>query len=250
VASLTGCSIDKGGIYTLTATDGSLTPATSGSLTISAGAAATVSVVSGSTQSATVAAAFSNPLVALVALVTDAYANPVSGATVTFTAPATGGSGTFTNASRITTAVTGSNGQATASVFTANTTAGPCSVTAIAGSGSATFALTNTAAAANKLAFGQQPSNTVAGVAISPAPTVRILDQFGNLTSSTASVTIAIGTNPSAGTLSGTKTVDAVNGVAPFSELSIDRAGNGYTLRATSSGLTSIESKVFNISGG
>ena len=175
---------------------------------------------------------------ATVALVTDAYANPVSGA-----------SGTFTNASRITTAVTGSNGQATSSVFTANTTAGPCSVTAIAGSGSATFALANTAAAANRLAFGQQPSNTVAGVAISP-PTVRILDQFGNLTSSTASVTIAIGTNPSAGTLSGTKTVDAVDGVAPFSELSIDRAGNGYTLRATSSGLTSTESKVFNISGG
>src|SRR5439155_27365076 len=44
----------------------------------------------------------------------------------------------------------------------------------------------------NKLVFGVQPSNTVAGVAISPAVTVRILDQFNNLTNSTATVTMAI----------------------------------------------------------
>jgi hypothetical protein len=92
-----------------------------------------------------------------------------------------------------------------------------------------------TAAAAAKLAFQQQPSNTVAGVAISPTVTVRILDAFDNLTTSTADVTVAIGTNPGGGTLSGTATVGAVSGVATFSNVSIDKVGTGYTLTAASS---------------
>src|SRR6185295_4677299 len=50
--------------------------------------------------------------------------------------------------------------------------------------------------------------------------------------SSTASVTVAIGTNPGGGTLSGTTTVSAVSGVASFSNLSIDKSGAGYTLTA------------------
>ena len=44
--------------------------------------------------------------------------------------------------------------------------------------------------AAAKLAFGQQPTTTVAGVSISPAVTVRVLDQFNNLVSTdTSSIT-------------------------------------------------------------
>src|SRR5207302_9375275 len=78
-------------------------------------------------------------------------------------------------------------------------------------------AVTVNPAAANKLVFGQQPTSTAAGQSISPNVTVQIQDQFGNLTSSTASVTIAIGTNPSSGTLSGAATVAAVNGTATFS---------------------------------
>ncbi|MFD1808004.1 hypothetical protein ACFSHQ_07035 [Gemmobacter lanyuensis] len=46
-------------------------------------------------------------------------------------------------------------------------------------------------------------------------------------------MTLAIGTNAGSGTLSGTKTVNAVNGVATFSGLSIDKAATGYTLTAT-----------------
>ena len=82
------------------------------------GAAHTVTATSGGGQSATVASAFTNKLVATV---TDQYGNPVSGATVTFTPPASGASGTFTTSA---TAVTGSNGQATSNTYTANTTAG------------------------------------------------------------------------------------------------------------------------------
>jgi len=41
-----------------------------------------------------------------------------------------------------------------------------------------------------------------------------------------------------------------VNGVATFSNLSINKAGTGYTLSATSSGLTGATSNAFNITGG
>src|SRR5438128_8376932 len=59
---------------------------------------------------------------------------------------------------------------------------------------------------------------------------------------------MSIGTNPSTGTLSGTKTVAAVAGVATFPGLSIDKAGTGYTLTATGAGSTT--STAFNITAG
>src|SRR5207237_544647 len=50
------------------------------------------------------------------------------------------------------------------------------------------------------------------------------------------------------GTLSGTTTVAAVGGLATFSSLSITKAGTGYTLTASSTGLTSATSSAFDIS--
>src|SRR5206468_12753578 len=76
---------------------------------------------------------------------------------------------------------------------------------------------------------------------------VAIQDANGNQTSSTASITVAIGSNPSGGTLSGTTTVAAVSGVATFSNLSINAVGTGYTLSASSAGLTDTTSSAFNI---
>jgi hypothetical protein len=111
---------------------------------------------------------------------------------------------------------------------------------------SATFAITPAAAA--KLSFTVQPVNTAAGSAITPAVKVTALDQFDNVaTNFTGNVTAAIGTNPTSGTLSGTVTIAAATGVATFSTLSIDSAGTGYTLTATSAGLTDATSSTFNI---
>jgi streptogramin lyase len=104
--------------------------------------------------------------------------------------------------------------------------------------------------AASRLVFGTQPSSTTAGSPITPAVTMRILDAGGNLIASTAPVTVAIGTNPGGGTLFGTLTVAAVAGVATFSDLSIDRAGTGYTLTASSAGLTGASSSSFNVTVG
>jgi hypothetical protein len=132
-------------------------------------------------------------------------------------------------------------------------TAGPQSITAtdIAVSsitGSQT-GITVTPAAADHLVFNQQPSNTVAGQSINPALKVAIADQFGNVLTgdNTDTVTVAIGTNPGGGTLSGTLTVTVSGGVATFGDLSIDKAGSGYTLAASSAGLTGATSNGFAI---
>ncbi len=105
--------------------------------------------------------------------------------------------------------------------------------------------------AASQLAFSVQPTNTTAGGVISPAVTVLVQDSGGNIITtgagSAASVTMAIGSNPASGVLGGTLTVNAVSGVATFSTLTINTQGTGYTLSASSAGLTSATSNAFNI---
>src|SRR5437667_305910 len=103
-------------------------------------------------------------------------------------------------------------------------------------------------AAATQLAFTVQPSNATAGSTISPPVQVAARDGAGNTDATfSGTITVALGTNPSGGTLSGTRSVAAVNGVASFSNRSIDRAGSGYTLTATATGLTGATSASFTI---
>lgn len=98
------------------------------------------------------------------------------------------------------------------------------------------------------VAFAQQPGTTPAGVAISPAVTVRAVDGGGSTVSSfTGTVTIALGTNPGGGTLSGTTTATAVAGVATFPNLRISQPGAGYTLTASAAGLTGATSLPFTV---
>ena len=69
--------------------------------------------------------------------------NPVSGVPITFTAPGSGASGTFSNGTATITLATASNGLAAAS-FTANGVTGSYTVTASAsGLTAANFSLTN-----------------------------------------------------------------------------------------------------------
>src|SRR5439155_1467907 len=100
---------------------------------------------------------------------------------------------------------------------------------------------------ATHLAFGVQPRNTQVGVAITPAVTVTALDASGNTVPSfTGAISLALG-NAGGATLAGNGPVNAVNGVATFANLTIDRAGTGYTLMATSGTLTQATSNAFNI---
>src|SRR5207302_529527 len=104
-----------------------------------------------------------------------------------------------------------------------------------------------TSAAADTLAWLVPPSNVAAGAHITPALQVEVRDQFGNrVTAATAGITLAIGTNPSSGALTVTPR-NAVNGVATFDDASIDKAGSGYTLVASSGGLHPATSAQFNV---
>ena len=99
-----------------------------------------------------------------------------------------------------------------------------------------------------KLAFTVQPSDAMAGVAISPAVTVAIQDAVGHtVRSATAVVSLAIRANPGGATLLGTTAVNAVNGVATFSDLAIEQVSAGYTLTATSGDLVGASSVPFAI---
>src|SRR6266699_1085472 len=101
------------------------------------------------------------------------------------------------------------------------------------------------------LVFRVQPSTTLPLMPITPAVQVMEEDALGNpVTDFNGPVTIAIGHNGGmlvAGTLSGTKTVTAVNGIATFSDLSIDQPGSGYTLKVSAAGATDAESAAFHI---
>ena len=98
-----------------------------------------------------------------------------------------------------------------------------------------------------KLAFVTPPASTSVGGIITPPIQVAVEDGFGNTVAATLPVTLAIANNPAGGTLSGTTTQVAVNGIATFSDLSIDKVGDGYTLVAMSPGLASATSSFFDI---
>ena len=83
--------------------------------------------------------------------------------------------------------------------------------------------------------------------------TVAVEDANGNIETSdnATQVSLAIGTNPASGTLSGGSAVTVSSGVATFSGLSIDTAGTGYTLTASSTpSYTGATSAAFNITTG
>ena len=132
------------GIYNVTASAGAATPAKL-SLTNTSGPAAAIAVSAGSGQTAATNAPFG---IALQALVTDSFHNPVSGVTVTFAAPNSGASGIFQGPSLNATGITNASGIASAPPFTANSIAGgPYVVSATAGGvpTAANFSLTNAA---------------------------------------------------------------------------------------------------------
>ena len=119
--------------------------------------------------------------------------------------------------------------------------------------GSTSFgSLTEVAGAANKLAFTTTPASCTGGAACATQPVVTVEDQFGNtVTAATNSITLAIGTNPSGGTLSvTTNPLAASSGVATFAGVSINKTGTGYTLTAAATGLTGATSNAFTITVG
>ena len=109
------------------------------------------------------------------------------------------------------------------------------------------LSITITQAGQASLALVTQPSNTVFGQAISPQVSVRAINANGSNAVGTT-ITVALGSNPGGGTLSGTlSAVTGATGVAIFPTLKVDKTGEGYTLVATAFGFTPATSVAFNI---
>jgi hypothetical protein len=101
---------------------------------------------------------------------------------------------------------------------------------------------------ATKLLISSQPTTAIAGAALSPVIQVKAVNAAGNLvTSDKSTVTLAIASGPTGGTITGTVTAKVVNGVAVFNGLSLKKAG-AYTFKVTDGSLTAAVSKTITIS--
>jgi hypothetical protein len=181
---------------------------------------ATLSVQAGTPQSAAINTAYATPFTVLAR---DSANNPVAGAVVTFTASATGASGTFASGGTVAQAFTAASGVASAPTFTANGMSGSFSVVAAAGAGNAIFALTNTGGGPQAPTFTNgQPSNGVVNTPYTftlmangtPAPTFSVTSNAlppGLALNGTSG--LINGTPSAIGTFAGMFT--AANGVLP-----------------------------------
>ena len=225
------------GADTVTASVAGVTATTNFSLTNTSGAAASITATSGSLQDATISTPFAAPLVAAVE---DSNQYPVSGASVTFTAPASGASGTFaSNSSATETDTTNASGVATSSKFTADATAGGYTVTAtVTGvTTAANFSLANiTGPVVSITATSGTPQSATVNTPFAAPLVVTVVDRNQNpvsgalvtfeppATATGASVAFAGGVN--------TATTNA-SGVATSAPFTANGSVGSYTVTAT-----------------
>jgi subtilase family serine protease len=101
-----------------------------------------------------------------------------------------------------------------------------------------------------KLVFSVEPNGTYAsGAAITVK--VSVENSAGTvITTDTSAIALTLSGGTPGATLGGTTTVNAIAGVATFSNLTVNKAGTSYTLSATDGSLTGASSSTFNISAG
>lgn len=197
-----------------------------------AGPVQSIAVVSGSPQSATVATAFTSPLVVLV---TDASGQPVANQLVTFTVPSSGASAGLDTL----TATTDASGHAQV-LPTANTIAGHYDIVATTATSAApaAFALTNSAGSPALITplMASTPQSTPVTDAFSAPLYVRVTDVYGN---PVLGVSVAVAGPASGATASfsaSSVTTDA-DGVASVIAIASSTSGS-YTVNATTAGVT------------
>jgi hypothetical protein len=225
------------GTYTVTASAPGVATLANFSLTNISGTPGSITATGGSSQSAAVNTAFGTTLQATVK---DASNNPLSGITVTFTAPSSGASGAF-GGSLTTTATTNGSGVATAAV-TANTIVGAYTVTASA-PGVATpanFSLTNTAgSAASITASGGTPQSATVNTTFGTTLQATVKDSFSNVVSGVV-VTFTAPNSGASGTFGGSLTSTATtnaSGVATAPVLTANGQAGSYAVTASAPGV-------------
>ncbi len=242
IATFSAVTITAGSSCTLTATDTTRTIATATSSPATTLTASTASKVVFTTAPPTSAVAGTN-LASFSVSVEDQYGNVEtsgngSSDVITLTASGCGLSGTDT--------ATASSGVATFNAVDF-TKVGTCTLTAtdsteaIATATSASIAVQP--GAASKVVFTTAPATPIAnGGSLGATVVATVEDANGNtVTGSTATVSL---TSSAGGTLGGTTSKAATNGVASFSGLTLSGLENTYTITAASTGLTSATASV------
>jgi hypothetical protein len=146
---------------------------------------------------------------------------------------------------------TNASGIATLTSWTLGATAGANAVTATSAglTGSPlVFNATGTVGAPAQLVVTTQPSGAVSGAAFTTQPVVAIRDANGNLTSSTAAVTATLFSGT--GALLGTASVNAVSGVATFTNLQINVTGAKVIAFTTTTPALTVNSASFTVAAG
>ena len=200
-----------------------------------------ITAMSGTPQSHAIGTAFSERLVATVMQ----NGAPAVGTTVTFTAPTSGASGTFSDTGTdTTTATTDASGLATTTVFIANKTAGAYQVLAsVAGvSTTAGFSLTNTTAAPATVLTTSGASQSVGLNSAFMPLTVTVVDSGQNPVQNAAVVfqapaTGASGTFADTATNTTTATTNS-SGIAMSSILTSNTVSGEVMVTATVAGIT------------
>lgn len=97
------------------------------------------------------------------------------------------------------------------------------------------------------ISFFVQPNAVNVGQVISPPVEVLVRDSVGATdTAFTSTISVGLGSDSTGATLNGTTDVRPVNGIASFSNLSINKAGT-YTLTASASGSVAVTSTAFAV---
>jgi|SRR5450631_352140 len=122
-------------------------------------------------------------------------------------------------------------------------------VIAVADGAASSVAAAHFAVSPLHLIFSTQPSAVPLEGTFNPALAVSIADASGNVLAVQGfPITLSLGANPGNATLAGSTTIEPVLGTAIFAGVTINSAGTGYTLIATSPGVGEPESTPFLVS--
>jgi hypothetical protein len=241
VAAFSGLTLDRaGGGYTVRVSSGDLSPATTRAITVTAARPARLVISSQPPGTITAGTGFG-----LAVLVEDAYGNPETTYGGEVTVSLASGPGDGLGGPVVATPIGGVVDFSGLTLTRAG--AGYTLRTSSPGlSGATTDSFVVAPAAPAQLVIGSQPpASPSAGEGFGVA--VLVEDVFGNLeTTYGGAVSVEVASGPGRG-LGGVAIVPALGGVAQFSGLTIDQAGQGYDLLARGTAISAVVTNAFSV---
>ncbi len=270
VVTFTGCTLGSGGDFILTASDGSLTPVDSQAFTVASAQFQLVFITEPVASAA--GSPFSSAPTVAVENVANGQVNPAWQGTITFTSSGGAFTGCANATTQTTVTVTVTNGTAaipssclfwggyfynpasspptTATNYTMTAVANPASQSDAALPATSNAYFVTGPGPASQLSFETSPTGVASNSASSVfpvQPVVQVEDWFGNVAIN-SSPSISLNFTGSGETLGGCN-YSVSHGTYTYSGCHGSAYGNGLTLVASGSGLSSAMSSAFNITG-